>query len=81
MDNIVCKLFDLTKDEFSHIEKSLVNTRNNDKKDLKEIFSSGELREEATTRKIRAIQNKGNRQVARDLDFYNLDATIAVWSA
>jgi hypothetical protein len=45
---------------------------------LKEIFSSGELREEATTRKIRAVQNEGNRRVARDFDFYNLDAIIAV---
>jgi hypothetical protein len=45
---------------------------------LKEIFSSGELLEEATTRKIRAVQNEGNRQVARDLDFYNLDAIIAI---
>jgi hypothetical protein len=40
---------------------------------LKEIFKSGELDEEATTRKIRAVQNEGKRQVARDIDFYNLD--------
>lgn len=45
---------------------------------LKEIFNSGELVEKATTRKIRAVQNEGDRQVARDLDFYNLDAIIAV---
>lgn len=32
---------------------------------LKEIFSSGELNEEATTRKIRAVQNEGKRQVSR----------------
>ncbi len=29
---------------------------------LKEIFKSGELDEEATTRKIRAVQNEGKRQ-------------------
>ena len=45
---------------------------------LKEIFSSEELGEKATTRKIRAVQNKGKRQVTRDLDFYNFDAIIAV---
>ena len=45
---------------------------------LKEIFKSGELDEEATTRKIRAVQNEGKRQVTRELDFYNLDAIIAV---
>ena len=32
---------------------------------LKEIFSSEELDEEATTRKIRAVQNEGQRQVSR----------------
>jgi hypothetical protein len=45
---------------------------------LKEIYKTGELNEEATTRKIRAVQNEGKRKVARDLDFYNLDAIIAV---
>ena len=32
---------------------------------LKEIFKSGELDEKATTRKIRAVQNEGKRQVTR----------------
>jgi hypothetical protein len=45
---------------------------------LKEIFKSGELDEEATTRKIRVVQNEGERQVTRELDFYNLDAIISV---
>jgi hypothetical protein len=45
---------------------------------LKEIFASGELDEYSTTRKIRAVQQEGQRQVARTLDFYNLDAIIAV---
>ncbi len=45
---------------------------------LKEIFRSCELDEKATTRKIRAVQNEGKRQVTRKLDFYNLDAIISV---
>ncbi len=45
---------------------------------LKEIFKSGELQELATIRKIRIVQKEGNRDVARDVDFYNLDAIIAV---
>jgi hypothetical protein len=44
---------------------------------LKEIFNSGELDEKATTRKIRVVQNEGERQVTRKLDFYNLDAIIS----
>lgn len=45
---------------------------------LKEIYQSGELQLSATTRKIRVVQNEGNRDVSRELDFYNLDAIIAV---
>ena len=45
---------------------------------LKEIYESGELIEKATTRKIRVLRDEGNRQVTRDIDFYNLDAIISV---
>ena len=45
---------------------------------LKEIYKSDELLEEATTRKIRAVQQEGNRRVERELQFYNLDAIISV---
>ena len=45
---------------------------------LKEIYRTGELDERATTRKIRAVQKEGARQVRRHLDFYNLDAIISV---
>ena len=45
---------------------------------LKEIYKTGELNEMATTRKIRVVQKEGNREVNRELDFYNLDAIIAV---
>lgn len=45
---------------------------------LKEIFKSGELIEDSTARKIRVVQKEGIRDVSRDIDFYNLDAIIAV---
>ncbi len=45
---------------------------------LKEIYKSGELVENATTRKIRVVQMEGNREVGRDIDFYNLDAIIGI---
>lgn len=45
---------------------------------LKEIFSSDELTEEATIRKIRMVQTEGKRQVERERAFYNLDAIISV---
>ena len=45
---------------------------------LKNIFSTGELQEEATVRKFRTVQQEGNREVTRNIEFYNLDAIIAV---
>lgn len=45
---------------------------------LKEIYKNFELDEVATTRKIRAVQIEGNRNVNRELDFYNLDVIIAI---
>ncbi len=45
---------------------------------LKNIFKDGELQEEATIRKIRIVQQEGNRQVERAPHFYNLDAIISV---
>lgn len=45
---------------------------------LKEIYKSGELEENATTRKIRVVRKEGKRQVKRLIDFYNLDAIISV---
>ena len=45
---------------------------------LKEIYKIQELEEKATTRKIRAVQQEGSRQVERELLFYNLDAIISV---
>jgi hypothetical protein len=45
---------------------------------LKELFKNRELDESSTTRKIRAVQTEGKREVSREIDFYNLDAIIAV---
>ncbi len=45
---------------------------------LKEIYASGELTPEATLRKIRRVQTEGNREVSREIEFYNLDAIISV---
>jgi hypothetical protein len=45
---------------------------------LQEIYKSSELNNLATTRKIRAVQIEGVREVSREVEFYNLDAIIAV---
>ena len=45
---------------------------------IKNIFTEGELRLEATVAKFATVQTEGNRQVTRDIDYYNLDVIIAV---
>ncbi|TYQ27439.1 virulence RhuM family protein [Pseudanabaena sp. UWO311] len=45
---------------------------------LKEIYQSGELEPDPTARKFRVVQREGNRDVTREIDFYNLDVVIAV---
>jgi len=45
---------------------------------LKEIFKTNELEEKATIRNFRIVQREGAREVSREIDFYNLDAIIAV---
>ena len=45
---------------------------------MKEIFKSGELQENSTIRIFRIVQKEGTREVSRELEFYHLDAIIAV---
>ena len=45
---------------------------------LKNIYATAELQELATIRKNRIVQTEGTRSVSRELEFYNLDAIIAV---
>lgn len=45
---------------------------------IKNIFETGELQEGATVAKFATVQKEGNRQVTRNLEFYNLDMIISV---
>lgn len=45
---------------------------------LKNIFEDNELNKNSTTEKISVVRKEGNRNVNRELEFYNLDAIIAV---
>ena len=45
---------------------------------IQNIFKTNELNENSTVRKIRIVQNEGNRQVKRNVKFYNLDVIISV---
>ncbi len=45
---------------------------------ISNIFDEGELEPTATVRKFRTVQIEGEREVAREIDFYNLDMIIAI---
>jgi hypothetical protein len=45
---------------------------------LGNIYKDGEHRREATIRKFRIVQVEGKREVSREIEYYNLDAIIAV---
>ena len=47
-------------------------------KHLQNIFQQGELDKGSTSAKIAQVQTEGQRQVTRDVELYNLDATISV---
>lgn len=47
-------------------------------KHLKNIFEEGELEVNATVSKMEIVQTEGKRNIKRSIDFYNLDAIIAV---
>ena len=42
------------------------------------VFDEGELEQNRTCRKFRQVRQEGNREVERELDFYNLDVIISV---
>lgn len=45
---------------------------------IQEILNTDELGQIPTTRKIRVVRQEGKRNVARQIDFYNLDMIISV---
>ena len=54
------------------------SSRTNVVEHIKHIYEEGELDENATCRKFRQVQNEGNRNVERELPFYNLDLIISL---
>lgn len=45
---------------------------------IQNIFKDEELQEISTVRNFRIVQKEGEREVSRDIDFYNLDMIISV---
>ena len=47
-------------------------------KHLKNIYNEGELEKKATCAKFAQVQKEGDREVKRNIEFFNLDAIISV---
>ena len=62
----------------SQIVELFESSKANISEHLKHIFDSGELSKEATVRKFRTVRQEGNRNVTRNIDFFNLDVIISV---
>jgi len=53
-------------------------TQQNISQHVQNIYEEGELFEEATHKKFLSVRQEGNRQVKRNVDYYNLDMIISV---
>ena len=53
-------------------------TQQNISQHVQNIYEEGELIDEATHKKFLSVRQEGNRQVKRNLDYYNLDMIISV---
>lgn len=53
-------------------------TKQNISLHLQNIYDEGELDRESTVKKYLTVQQEGNRQVKRELDYYNLEVIIAI---
>lgn len=62
--NSIAEIFETTKQNVSY--------------HLSNIYSEGELVKGATVKEILTVQREGNRNVSRNIEFYNLDAIISV---
>ncbi len=54
------------------------SSRTNIVEHIRHIYEEGELQEESTCRKFRQVQIEGNREVRREIPFYNLDMIISL---
>ncbi|MFM6935742.1 MAG: RhuM family protein [Flavobacteriales bacterium] len=54
------------------------SSKSNISEHIKRIFESNELSSSSTVRKFRTVRKEGERQVSRELDYFNLDVIISV---
>ncbi|MBU1088358.1 virulence RhuM family protein [Patescibacteria group bacterium] len=65
----------LSQKGMAHLFQKTIPTIN---EHIKNVFQEGELQKDSTIRKFLIVQKEGKREVAREIDFYNLDVIISV---
>ena len=65
----------LTQQQMADLFQS---SRSNIVEHIQHIYEEGELDEPSTCRKFRQVRTEGNRQVFRELPYYNLDMIISI---
>lgn len=60
------------------IVKLFESSKANVSEHIKHIFEEKELDKKSTVRKFRTVRKEGNREVSRELEFYNLDLILSV---
>ena len=53
-------------------------TKQNISQHIKNIFEEKELSETSTVKKLFTVQKEGNREIKREIDYYNLDLIISI---
>jgi len=53
-------------------------TKNNISQHVKNVFEEGEVDQRATVKKFLTVQTEGQREVKRELEYYNLDLIISI---
>jgi hypothetical protein len=79
LTNIEVKVYDdtvwLTQQQMADLFQT---SRTNVVEHIKHIYAEEELDENSTCRKFRQVRKEGNREVSRELPFYNLDMIISL---
>jgi hypothetical protein len=79
LTNIEVKIQDetvwLTQQQMAELFQT---SRTNVVEHIKHIYDEGELDENSTCRKFRQVRKEGNREVSREMPFYNLDMIISL---
>lgn len=62
----------------AHLAELFQTTKQNISLHLQNIFEEKELDQKATVKEFLTVQTEGNREVNRNIEYYNLDAVISV---